>query len=325
LYKYDITNLEIPTVALKIKDNSWDWFARIEKVNGNIVTVGSKGVKVWNKDFQVVNSYSMVNNMSLGSAQFADEGKLLLNLKDKLNIYDTASRQRVAEYSIASNGAETSRTISSDSDRGLVYLVDDTSLKAVDFEGKVRKEYKHISTTGYDVIDSTDPNYLYFSDGIGIVKVDKETFKAVDWAYTTNTSPAGSWAMGLSSAYDATGEKIAIFNGSNILVLDKNLDKLASYQAVEKETKPQEALRLSIDKNFGASGAQVLVGGAGFGLNEVLKIEINKIKVAEVKADDSGRFEVVVAVPTIKGPLTTDIKVTGKESKRTYSTTFRVE
>jgi len=326
LYKYDISNPEVPTVVKKIKDNSWDWFARVEKVNGNLVTIGSKGVKVWNSDYQVIDSYAMVNNMSLGSIQFAEKGKLILNLQDKLNIYSTASRQRVAEYSIASNDANTARAITSDSDSNLVYLVDDKSLKAVDFEGDVKQELKHVGVTGYDVIDSTDPNYLYFSDGVGVVKVDKETFKPVDWSWTTNYSPAGSWAMGLSSAYDTTGEKIAVFNGSNILVLDKKMNKVAVYLAQEKETKPQEGLSLGLDKNFAAAGSQVAIHGTGFGLGEDLKIEFNKILVSKIKADENGRFEAVITVPKVDyAPLSTDIKVTGLNSKKTYSTSFRIE
>jgi hypothetical protein len=325
LYKYDITNPEVPTVVLKIKDNSWDWLARVEKVNGNLVTVGSKGVKVWNGDYQVVNSYSMVNNKDLGYIQFSADGKFILSMKDKLDVYGAASRKKDSEYSIATNDANTSRAFSSDANSGLVYLVDDKSLKAVDFDGNLKKEFLHVGVTGYDVIDSTDPNYLYFSDGVGIVKVDKETFKAVDWSYTTSNSPAGSWAMGLSSAYDATGEKVVIFNGSNILVLDQNMNKVAIHMAVEKETRALEALTLVTDKSFAAANSQVAIHGTGYAVNENLQITFNKVLVANVAADENGRYEAVITVPNVKGPLMTDIKVTGESSKKTYSTSFRIE
>lgn len=325
LYKYDISYPEVPTVVLKLKDNSWDWLARVEKVNGNLVTVGSKGVKVWNSDYQVIDSYSMVNNKNLGSIKFSSDGKMILNMQENLDVYSTASRAKVSEYSIASNDANTSRSISSDSNLGLVYLVDDKSLKAVDFKGNVKKEFRHISTTGYDVIDSTDPNYLYFSDGIGIVKIDKETFKAVDWSFTTNDSPSGSWAMGLTSAYDNTGEKVVIFNGSNILVLDQNLNKVAVYMAIEKETRALESLSLVIDKNFAGANSKVAIHGTGYAAGENLKITFNKVLVANVAADENGRYETMITVPNVKGPLLTDIKVTGESSKKTYSTSFRIE
>jgi|WetSurMetagenome_2_1015567.scaffolds.fasta_scaffold183961_1 hypothetical protein len=323
LYKYNISNPEAPIVTLKLKDNSWDWFYRLQKVNGNLVTIGSKGAKVWNKDMQVINSYAMINSKTVGSTQFVNNGKLIANLKDTLDVYNTASREKVSEYSIATNAVGTGRAITSDDN--LVYLVDDQSLKAVNFEGNVVREYTHAGNAGYDVIDSTDPNYLYFSDGLGIVKIDKETFKPVDWVWTTNISPSGSWAMGISSANDSTGEKIAVFNGTNIMVLNDKMDAVASYSSVEKDTRPMEQLSLVLDRNFAASGSQVAVRGTGFAINETLTIQFNKVKIAEVQTDDYGRFQTVITVPTIKGPLTTDVKVTGKNSKLTYSTSFRVE
>jgi len=323
LYEYDITNPEAPTVLLKVKDNSWDWFARVEMVNGNLVTIGSKGTKVWNKDMQVISSYPMVTNMSLGYSQFVDDGKLIVNLKDTLDVYSTASRQKVSEYSIATNDANTTRGITSDDN--LIYLVDDQSLKAVDFDGNVIKEYNHAGTTGYSVIDSTNPNYLYFSDGLGVVKVNKETLKPSEWSWTVNNAPAGSWAMGISSANDANGEKLVVFNGTNIIVLDQNMKTVATYMAVEKDTRPSNALSLSTDKNFAASGSQVAIQGTGFALGETLKIEINKVRVSEVKTDANGSFSAVVTVPTVSYPLNTDIKVTGESSNLTYSTSFKIE
>ncbi|HTX87209.1 MAG TPA: hypothetical protein VMC41_04070 [Candidatus Nanoarchaeia archaeon] len=324
LYKYDISNPEIPTVLTKVKDNSWDWFTRVEMVNGNLVTIGSKGMKVWNSNLQVIQAYSMINNSTLGYSQFVDQGKLIVNLKDKLDVYNTASMQKVSEYSIAVNNVGASRTITSDDN--LIYLVDDQSLKAVDFDGNVVRQFDHAGVDGYNVIDSTDPNYLYFSDGLGIVKVDKETFQPVSWDWTSNNGPSGSWAMGLSSANDANGEKIAIFNGSNIMVLDQNMKTLATYMSVEKDNRPAQPLSLSIDKNFAAANSQVAISGTGFGLNETLKIEFNKVKVAEVNTDDFGSFQTIITVPTVGStPLSTDIKVTGETSKLTYSTSFRIE
>jgi len=105
----------------------------------------------------------------------------------------------------------------------------------VNFDGQVVAQYQHAGNSGYDVITSTDPNYLYFSDGVGVVKMDKESFKSVKWNWTINTSPAGSWATGLASANDVNGnEKVAVFNGNEILVLDSNMNRVAEYTAVEK-------------------------------------------------------------------------------------------
>jgi hypothetical protein len=323
LYKYDISNPLLPLVLLKIKDNSGDWFTRLEKVNGNLVTIGSKGAKIWNKNMQVVNSYAMINNDNLGYSQFINKGKLIANLKNKLDVYDTATRKKVSEYSIAVNDSTATRAITSD--ENLVYLVDDQSLKAVTFNGEVVNEFTHVGDRGYDVIDSTDPNYLYFSDGVGIVKTDKETLRPVIWNWTINNSPSGSWAMGLSSANDDTGEKIAVFNGTNILVLDQDMKTVATYLAMEKDTRPAEPLSLGIDRNSASSGSQIIVNGSGFALKENLKIEMNKIEVSETQADDYGRFSTIVTVPpSAYHPLTVDVKVTGLNSGRTYSVSFRI-
>jgi hypothetical protein len=327
LYKYDVTNPAVPALALKIKDNSWDWFSRVDKVNGKLITIGSKGTKIWNRDMQVIDSYSMINNSTMGAAQFSQAGNFVFNLKDKLSIYNTASREKVAEYAIAVNDKQASRGLVSDSDSNLIYVVDDKSLKAINFEGQVVREFKHVSNAGYDVaVSAVNPNYLYFSDGLGVVKVDKETMKPVDWSWTIRTAPAGSWAMGLAIAADAAGDKIVVFNGSNILVLDQKMNQLGSYSAVEIDVNPVEPLSLSADKNFGAPGTQVSLRGTGFGLSEDLDIKFGGILVSQIKADENGRFAAIITVPTPAiHPAPADIKVIGKSSGKTYSISFRIE
>ena len=126
---------------------------------------------------------------------------------------------------------------------------------------------------------------------------------------------------------DDAGDKIVVFNGSNILVLDQNMNTIATYMSTEKETRPSEPLSLSLDKSAALPGAQVAISGTGFGLNETLKIEFNKVLVAEVQADESGSFDTTITTPTLTviGPLNTDIKVTGKTSGLTYSTSFRIQ
>jgi hypothetical protein len=325
LYKYDITNPIVPKEVAKLKDNSWDWFSRLGVSNGKLITVGSKGVKVWNKDLIVVDSYNMFKDRDLGSANFSSKGDLALNLQsDTLKIYSTASRNKVAEYSIASTDKRTTREVVGDSEASLVYVVDDKSLKAVGLDGKVKKELKHTSDIGYDVAESVNPDYLYFTDGMGVVKVDKDNFKASKWAYSYAGTPVGSWAMGLKAVADGNGEKVVVFNGSNIWVLDQNLKTVATYESVEKETRPIEDLSLNIDKNRAAAGTQVSVMGKGFGLEEDLVVEFAGIKQATIKADANGRFTTIITVPSVL-PMGADIKVTGKTTKKTYSIGFKIE
>jgi hypothetical protein len=95
--------------------------------------------------------------------------------------------------------------------------------------------------------------------------------------------------------------------------------------SVEQDSRPSEALSLTIDKNMGATGSQVQVSGTGFAVNETVNVQIDKIKVGQVQTDSYGRFTTIVAVPTVVGPLSTDVKVTGASSNLTYSTSFRIE
>ena len=325
LYKYDISNPIVPKEVAKLKDNSWDWFSRLGVSNGKLITVGSKGVKVWNKDLIVVDSYNMIKDSNLGSASFSSNGDLALNVQSNtLKIYSTASRDKVAEYSIASADKRQSREVIGDSETNLVYVVDDKSLKAIGLDGKVKKELAHTSDVGYDVAESVNPDYLYFTDGMGVVKVDKDSFKANKWAFSYVGTPVGSWAMGLKTVADGNGEKVVVFNGSNIWVLDQNLKTVASYESVEKETRPIEDLSLNIDKNRAAAGTQVSVVGKGFGLGEELVIEFAGMKQEAIKADANGRFTTIVTVPSVL-PTGADIKVTGKDTKKTYSIGFKIE
>lgn len=325
LYKYDISNPIVPKEVAKLKDNSWDWFSRLSVSNGKLVTVGSKGVKVWNKDLIVVDSYNMFKDRDMGSANFSSKGDLALNLQsDTLKIYSTASRNKVAEYSIASTDKRTNREVVGDSEASLIYVVDDEALKAIDLEGKVKQEFMHTSNVGYDVAPSINPDYIYFTDGQGVVKVNKDTFKPTKWAYSYIGTPAGSWAMGLKAVADGSSEKVVVFNGSNIWVLDQNLKTIASYESVEKETRPIEDLALTIDQNRAAPGTQVSVTGRGFGLEEDLVVEFAGLKQATIRADKNGRFQTILAVPSVL-PTAADIKVTGKNTKKTYSIGFKIE
>jgi hypothetical protein len=325
IYKYNISEPTIPTLAMKIKDNSADWTAGINKENGQLVTVTNRGLRVWNDKYQIINSYKEINDKNIGTASFFSDN-IAIASKNKISVYNTASRKEVSQYTIAVNDERTNRDMTIDSDSNLIYVVDDKSLKAINSDGQVIREFKHISDSGYDVATSVvNPNYLYFTDGIGIVKVDKETMKPVDWTWTIRTAPQGSWAMGLRTVGDSSGEKIVIFNGSNIMVLDQNFKTVAFYVATEKETNPVEGMTIGLDKDRAAIGSQVSIHGTGFGPGEDLKIEMNKILVATVTADDNGRFEAVFTIPSMASPLFTDIKVTGKSSGRTYSTSFQVE
>jgi len=55
LYKYDISDPYYPILVAKIRDNSRDFFDGVILAGDKIATMGTKGVKVWNNNLQVIN------------------------------------------------------------------------------------------------------------------------------------------------------------------------------------------------------------------------------------------------------------------------------
>jgi hypothetical protein len=325
LYKYAINNSLSPSLVTKVKDNSWDWFSDLAMVNGQLVTTGSKGIKVWNKELVVINSYSMITDKNLGSIAYSSNGDTAVVLKsDQAKIFSLTNRNEIADSVLISNDERTNRTALIDSSSKTIYMVDDRALQAVNYNGVVTKQFNHISYSGYDVSASADSNYLYFSDGVGIVKVDKENLKPIDWAYAYKGNQVGSWSMGLKVVNGDDGDQVVVFNGSNIWVLNKNLTTIADYESKDNDVRPIENLSLSADKNTAATGAQVSLSGTGYGLNENLKIQFAK-SITNIKADENGRFETVLTVPSVLPSQNSDIKVTGLDTKRTYSTSFKIQ
>jgi len=128
--------------------------------------------------------------------------------------------------------------------------------------------------------------------------------------------------MGLEVVGGAGEEKIINFNNSAILVFDKNLKLLDSFKAYEEREDPIEKLFLNTNIKIAAPGANVVLSGGGFGLNEDLKINFAGKKY-DAKTDDNGRFMKVLEVPAIL-PNMVDIKVDGQQSTLTYSISFKI-
>ncbi|MBU0619470.1 MAG: hypothetical protein V1768_03465 [Patescibacteria group bacterium] len=323
VYKYLISNPINPQLVKKIKDNSWDWFLKLDMIEDSLVTIGTKGIKIWNSDYQVVNEYKLTDIKNYQNISFSKQGGWTFNIAgDKLEIYNTNNRELLKNINLNVK-QDSIRKIFNDNINNLIYAVDDSALTAFNFNGDIIKQFKHISASGYDVAQSEDFNYLYFSDGIGVVKMSKSDLKPVDWIYTTNLGIANSWAMGLKTTVDSKGEKVIIFNNSNILVLDDQLEVVDYYKAEEKDYSPKEALYLGVDRNRAISGSLVALRGGGFGLNESLTITFADKKII-AKTDENGRFVKILTVPYV-APIRTDIKVVGEQSGLSYSVGFEVE
>ncbi len=325
LYKYDISDIAHPVLVSQISDNSWDYFLAVEKSLDKILTVGLNNSKLWNNANQVIDTFNVVNKTQAYNVNYSKDGDYLVNInRDKLQVYSLITRGQVAEASIFINN-EHNRKSFKDKNNGIVYVVDDSFLRKINLGGELLDSFKHKSTLGYDVDGLDLKNHLYFSDGIGIVKFNKDNLEPIKWVYTGNLGQSNGWAMGLKVVGDALTEKVVVFNNSSILVLDENLKLLANYNAIEEDTNPEitESLFLSVDKNHSAANSEILLHGGGYGAGENLTITFADKKFA-AKADGLGRFSTFLIVPSVL-PGGYDIKVIGAVSGQSYSLGFKIE
>ncbi len=324
IYKYDITKPSFPIQEFRIKDNTWYWFMALDQSDKNLATIGSKGKKIWNEDMQVINTFKKLDNERYDSVSFSSQGRFIFHVKaDKLEIFDTDSREVIQEIKLETKESH-QREIYNDPNTSLIYVVDDESVKAFDFGGRLRKEFNHTSSKGYDIVPSAYNNdFVYFSDGVGIVKSKKSNLDPVKWRYTTELGVPGGWAMDMEVVPHRGREKVVVFNGNNILVMDENLDKVAHYEAKEKSYGPIEDLFLKVDKNRAAPGSYISLRGGGFKFGEKLEISFAGEDFT-TRTNDEGRFVKVIQVPSSL-PTKTDIKVIGEESELSYSLGFIIE
>lgn len=322
LYKYDISNPLVPKKKIHTKDNSGGSLHGLEKVNGHLATIGSKGVKIWNDDFNIINSFHIYNEVS-ENISFSSSGGVIFNIRNgKIKIFDVNTRQYQEEIELGAESGGEIRKIYNDPSTSLIYVVDDESLKAFTFAGKLVREFEHTSSKGYNVIPAADGKHLYFSDGIGIVKVNKYTLEAVDWKYTTNVAE-NSWLMRIKAVKPNGKERIVGFNNSNLVVMNRNLEILGHRNSTERDMSPADPLFLRVDKNTAPAGTPIALRGGGFGLEEKVKIEFAD-ETFYAYTNDKGRFFKVIEVPSVL-PTRTDIEVTGEISERNYSLGFKIQ
>jgi len=321
LYKYDISDPYSPKLLEKIRDNTWDWFLQLDKIDGYLVTVGTKGVKYWNKNLQVVNSYKP-NYQKAENVSFSSKGDFIFSLIDNtVEIYDTERRDVRARIWLSVK-EDSIRGVYGDSVKNEIYVVDDKALRVFDLDGLELRKFDHPGGYGYDVESSGVSNAVYFSGGVGVVKNDKDTLKSIDWKYTTDIASGGAWAMDIAVTSDSSGDKVVVFNKYEILVLDKNLELIDFFKASDIDEAPIESLYIKTDKRNGFVGDYLTVSGGGFAMNEDIVVKMGKEKWS-TSADSNGRFKRTITIVDMK-PQITDIKVDGQQSELSYSTSFKI-
>ncbi len=322
LYKYDVSNPYAPRLMEKIKDNAWDWFMQLDKTDDYLVTIGTKEIKYWNKNLQVVKSFK-VDHQKPENVSCSPKGDYIFSINDNVvEVYDTNERYVTANIQIVAKEAGSLRGLSYDSVHGEIYIADDEALKVFNLEGRELRRFKHTSDYAYDVESSNVNNSIYFSDGIGIVRNDKNNLKAIDWQYTTDIGGKNGWAMDIEVVSDSSGDKLVVFNNKEILVLADDLELIDYFQASEIDEAPIEGLYLQTSQNNGLTGDYVTVSGGGFAMNEDIIVKMGKDKWS-TRTDANGRFKRTITVIDTK-PQTTDIKVDGLQSKLSYSISFKI-
>lgn len=331
LYKYEVVDDNRLVLIVSSKNTYWEWYNRVDKFGDKIVTVSDKGVKVWTNDLQTIIAYT-ASNLAIPIAADsynsnynvrAYNNNYILNVQNNyLTVFSREAQTQISNIPLNYKINPGNRQAYQDENND-IFVVDDYYAKKFSLDGHLLGSFRHLDYAGYDVAISGHSNYLYFSNGIGLVKLNKNTMELDDFRYTGGLGGPLGWAMGLKSVY-VNGDKVVVFNNSNILVLDSNLNKLAVWQATE-ETAPVsvENLYLNLDHSVGAPQAKIILSGGGYLPNENLTITFGGVQTAG-QTDARGRFTQNLTVPDLLVG-TTDIKVVGASSSLSYSISFKIQ
>ena len=326
LYKYQLINNQLRLIK-KVHNTYWEWYNRVDKFGHNIVTISKKGVSVWNNNLENIISYplpSIQNRFNYTPYNVrADNNNYILNIQNNyLTIFDRSHNSQIRRIPLDYQNNPGNHQAYQDNN-GNIFVVDDSFAKKFDLNGHLLAKFKHLDYSGYDVASSGHNNYIYFSNGVGVVKLNKQNMKLVTSRWTNRLGGPRGWAMGLKVVY-LHGDKVVIFNNSNILVLDQNLNKIASFTSTQL-AKPRvlENLYLNLNQTYAYPGAIINLKGGGFLPSENLSIDFAGTKTKTV-ADVNGRFQINLLVPKHKNALV-DIKVSGLNSKLSYSTSFHIQ
>jgi hypothetical protein len=322
LYRYKVNNNSL-RLDRKLKNNIWEWYNRVDVFGDYLVTISPKGVKEWNNNMQVVNAYDIYNKYSYNIDSASSKHLIFNQVGSKLKVYDKISRSYISEITLNYKKNE-NRQVYFNSVDDKIYAIDDFYTKKFSLGGNLEHSFRHLDYTGYDV-KSNGNEFVYFSNGLGVVKLKANDMSLVDSQVTTYIGEPGGWAMGLEVVSTRNSDNLILFNNSNILVLDSNLNKIASIKAGSND-KPEimEDLFLSLDRSSAASNSEIELSGGGFSANENLIIKFKK-DVYNITTNNLGRFETILTVPEIKKPEKTDIRVEGQESGLHYSISFNIE
>lgn len=327
-YRYDISGLNQAGVSLtatrKVSNSIYDWYGRMTMLNGNLVTVGSKGVKIWNNNFDTVDTFNFTDIANSYNVRLADNSRYILNINSAnktLEIFDMQQRQVVRVVSLNYSNTNGNHAAYFDPSNSAIYAVDDNKLKEFNLNGEITNSFVHKGNQGFDVVPSSDGQNLYFSDGVGVVKMNKNNLQVVNYNFTYKYEP-NSWAMGLKAVAFGGREKVVVFDNANILVLDGNsLKKIALVQATTIDNRPVFMEDLYLHEV--ARGRNVYgINGGGFEVGE--NINLQYLSQSQIlKANGLGGFATTITLPiSTSTPTRLNVTATGMASGKHYSIAF---
>lgn len=335
LHKYEVDNLRRIKLVAQADAPTWDWFGSLTIIDGKVASTGSKGVRIWNSDLSLFNSYKVpltVDNAF--NVTTAGSTKFLFNIADsKISMLDREDFDHLKTLPLEFkwNSQSFKRAIYNDRDKDTIYVVDDEMLRKISLGGQVLKTFDHTGSVGFDVIPSHDGNNIYFSDGLGLVTLRKTDLQVMDYVYSRRLTHDGH-TMGIRSVMTSHGERIVIFNSNGIVIVDSSLNPIRKNK-VKQVIKPTvedlspvitEPLYLKVDKNHVPRNGNIALRGGGFAAQEGLEIIFGGDKIKTITADTSGRFNVILTIPTNKTG-NVDMKVQGVTSKLNYNIGMLIE
>lgn len=322
LYKYELQSDSRLNLLASRKNTYWEWYKQVDLLGDNIVTISDQGVKIWNTEIMDVIDSLPVTNTTNAYNISANNNNYLLNIENnKLSVFSRETRAVYKDIAVNFKSESGNRRAYQDEEYNL-YIVDDYYAKKFDMSGRLLGSFRHLDYDGYDINASGHTDYIYFSNGLGVVKLEKQNMTLVDSQNTTGYGGPRGWAMGLQTVYQG-GDKLVLFNNNAIIVMNDKLELLASYTARElEELAPQESLFLRLDHNLASPDSQVILTGGGFLPGETLIFDFGGTKTYGL-SDHRGRFSEELTVPTLD-PGRYDIKVTGENSGLHYSIDFTI-
>jgi hypothetical protein len=325
LYRYDLSDLQTARLENKVRNNYWEWYHRVDRFAGEIVTISDRGMRIWNEDLQVVNGFDLNSELPYSIRSSGDKSWLFYLNNSVLNVYNRESRSVVRTIALDyKDFTKNSRRLYYDRINAHLFVTDDYYVKKFDLNGRLLASFRHYGDSSYDTESSFDNNFIYVSNGLNVYKLNKSDLSLVKDYQAFNATPQG-WAMGLKFVNTNHGDRLVLFNNSGLAVLDANFNLVASSGKISQDdgiSYPLENLYLVLNSYTATVDATVNIQGGGFMPNEELKISFKHIHFSS-QADRFGRFNANLFVPEV-APGRYDVKIDGLTSELTYSTALQI-